>query len=72
MGNIGSHSRKERRFICHAWHKTFSARTGTVFSRLRTSAEPVVLIVPLLAHGGPLQALVAALGVDERTTMLLT
>ena len=37
MGNIGIHSQKEQRFICHACHKTFSARTGTVFYRLRTS-----------------------------------
>jgi transposase-like protein len=67
QGNMGIHSQKEQRFICHACHKTFSARTGTVFYRLRTSAETVVLVVTLLAHGCPLQAIVAALGVDERT-----
>jgi transposase-like protein len=67
QGNIGIHSQKEQRFICHACHKTFSARTGTVFYRLRTAAETVVRIVTLLAHGCPLQASVAALGFDERT-----
>jgi transposase-like protein len=67
QGNIGIHSQKEQRFICHACHTTFSARTGTVFYRLRTSAETVVIIVTLLAHGCPLQAIVAALGFDERT-----
>src|SRR3989440_430446 len=67
QGNIGIHSQKEHRFICHACHKTFSARTGTVFYRLRTSTETVVLIVTLLAHGCPLQAIVAAFGFDERT-----
>src|SRR5438128_1253611 len=67
QGNIGIHSQKEQRFICHACHKTFSARTGTVFYRLRTSAETVVLVVTLLAHGCPLQAIVAAFGFDERT-----
>src|SRR6266511_3637058 len=67
MGNIGIHSRKEQRFICHACHKTFSARKGTVFYRLRTSAETVVIVVTLLAHGCPLQAIVAAFGFDERT-----
>jgi hypothetical protein len=41
--------------------------TGTVFYRLRTSAETVVIVVTLLAHGCPLQALVAACGFDERT-----
>jgi transposase-like protein len=67
QGNIGIPSQKEQRFICHACHTTFSARKGTVFYRLRTSAETVVLIVTLLAHGCPLQALVAAFGFDERT-----
>src|SRR5256886_1289018 len=67
MGNIGIHSQKEQRFICHACHKTFSACKGTVFYRLRTSAETVVLVVTLLAHGCPLQAIVVAFGYDERT-----
>src|SRR5207245_4049615 len=67
MVNLGIHSQKEQRFICHACHKTFSARTGTVFYRLRTSAETVVLVVTLLAHGCPVQAIVAAFGFDERT-----
>jgi transposase-like protein/IS1 family transposase len=67
QGNIGIHSSKEQRFICHACHKTFSARKRTVFYRLRTSAETVVLVVTLLAHGCPLQAIVAAFGFDERT-----
>src|SRR5262245_23663754 len=67
QGNIGIHSQKEQRFICHACHKTFSARKGTVFYRLRTSAETVMLVVTLLAHGCPLQAIVAAFGFDERT-----
>src|SRR5947207_4105358 len=34
---------------------------------LRTSAETVVLVVTLLAHGCPVQAIVAAFGFDERT-----
>src|SRR5215467_3790062 len=67
QGNIGIHSQKEQRFICHACHKTFSARKGIVFYRLRTSAETVVMVVTLLAHGCPVQAIVAAFGFDERT-----
>jgi transposase-like protein/IS1 family transposase len=66
-GNIGIHSQKEQRFICHECHKTFSPTTGTVFYRLRTAAETVSLVVTLLAHGCPVQAIVAALGFDERT-----
>ena len=67
QGNIGIHSQKEQRFICHACHKTCSATTGTVFYRLHTVAETVSLVVTLLAHGCPVQAIVAAFGFDERT-----
>jgi transposase-like protein len=67
QGNIGIHARKEQRFICYECQKTFSATKGTIFYRLRTSAETVVLVVTLLAHGCPVQAIVAAFGFDERT-----
>jgi transposase-like protein len=67
QGNSGIHARKEQRCICHACDKPCSATTGPVFSRLRTSAATVVIIVPLLAHGCPVQAMVAAFGFDERT-----
>src|SRR5512145_1708615 len=67
MGNIAIHSRKEQRCICHACQKTFSATTGTALYRLRTAAETVRLVVTLLAHGCPVQAIVAAFGFDERT-----
>lgn len=67
QGNIGVHSRKDQRFICMQCHQTFTATQGTVFYRLRTSAETVALVVTLLAHGCPLQAIVAAFGFDERT-----
>ena len=67
MGNIGIHSQKEQRFICRECQKTFSATKGTAFYRLRTAAETVSLVVTLLAHGCPVQAIVAAFGLDERT-----
>jgi transposase-like protein/IS1 family transposase len=66
-GNIGIHSCKDKRFLCTACHKTFSATQGTACYRLRTPAETVALVLTLLAHGGPLQAIVAACGCDERT-----
>jgi transposase-like protein/IS1 family transposase len=66
-GHIGVHSHKERRFICRQCGKTFAERTGTPFYRLRTPMETVTLVVTLLAHGCPLQAIVAAFGFDERT-----
>ena len=66
-GNIGIHSRQDKRFICRQCSKTFAETNGTVFYRLRTPAEAVTLVVTLLAHGCPLQAIVAAFGFDERT-----
>src|SRR5262245_25503036 len=67
QGNIGVHSRKEQRFLCTQWHKTGSATQGTPLYRLRTPAETVSLVVTLLAHGCPIQAIVGAFGYDERT-----
>jgi transposase-like protein/IS1 family transposase len=67
QGNIGIHSRKDKRFLCTECHKTFSATKGTAFYRLRIAAETVTLVVTLLAHGCPPQAIVAAFGFDERT-----
>src|SRR5262245_32681145 len=67
QGNIGIHSRKEQRFVCTQCHKTFSATKGTALYRLRTPAETVTLVLTLLAHGCPLQAIVVAFGFDERT-----
>ena len=67
QGNLRIHSCKDQRFLCTECHKTFSATTGTALYRLRTSAEMVSLVVTLLAHGCPLQAIVVAFGFDERT-----
>ena len=66
-GNISVHSQKERRFLCRQCGKTFAERSGTPFYRLRTPTETVTLVVTLLAHGCPIQAIVAAFGFDERT-----
>jgi hypothetical protein len=62
----------------HAWPQTlfsrtflhrqrFSATKGTASYRLRPSAETVSLVLTLLAHGCPRQAIVVAFGSDERT-----
>src|SRR4029450_11466681 len=66
-GNIHIHSQKDRRFRCTECHKTFRATKGRVFYRFPTAAETVSLVVTLLAHGCPLQAIVAAFGFDART-----
>src|SRR5213594_4942560 len=67
QGNIGLHSRQEQRYVCHACADTFTATKGTALYRLRTPAETVALVLTLLAHGCPLQAIVVAFGFDERT-----
>ena len=66
-GNIGVHSRKQQRYICHECKRTFTQSKGTLFYRFRYSCDFVTRVVTLLAYGCPLQAIVAAFGIDERT-----
>ena len=65
-GNIGVHSQKQQRYICHECKVTFTQSKGTPLYRLRYSAEIVTQVITLLAYGCPLQAIVAAFGIDER------
>ena len=67
QGNITVHSQKERRYRCLTCGKPFAATVGTPFYRLHTAAELVTTVLTLLSHGCPLQAIVAAFAVDERT-----
>jgi transposase-like protein len=67
QGNMGIHACKDKRWLCPAGPKTFSATKGTAFSRLRTPAETVSLVRTRLAHGCPLHAIVVACGFDERS-----
>jgi len=67
QGNIIIHSQKEQRCKCTICGKTFTVTKGTPFYRLRTSIDIVCIIITLLAHGCPIQAIVAAFGFDERT-----
>ena len=68
-GNIGVHSLKERRYKCHVCDKTFAETKGTVFYRLRTAKDMVIIVVTLLAYGCPIQAIVMAFGLNERTVL---
>ena len=45
----------------------FAATIDTPFYRLHKPAELLVLVLTLLCHGCPTQAIVAAFGLDERT-----
>src|SRR3954453_21406433 len=66
-GNIRIHSRKERRYLCSTCGRTFAATRDTPFYRLKKPADLVTLVITLLCHGCPVQAIVAAFGLDERT-----
>lgn len=66
-GNIGVHSQKDRRLKCAGCGKTFAATKGTPFYRLHKAADLMVIVLTLLCHGCPVQAIVAAFGLDERT-----
>jgi transposase-like protein len=66
-GHIVIHSRKEKRYRCKRCGKTFSATRDTALYRLHQPVELVVTVVTLLAHGCPVQAIVAAFRLDERT-----
>ena len=66
-GNISIHGRKRPRYKCHTCGQTFSARRGTALEGLRTAEEVVMKVIILLAYGCPLQAIVHAFGLDERT-----
>jgi len=67
QGTIVSHGRKRPRYRCKTCGKTFSAKEGTLFAGLRKPTEVIVVVVTLLAYGCPVQAIVHAFGLDERT-----
>jgi len=67
QGNIIIHDRKRQRYRCKICKQTFSARRGTMFEGLRKPSELIVIVVTLLSYGCPVQAIVKAFELDERT-----
>jgi transposase-like protein/IS1 family transposase len=67
QGNILIHDRKRQRYRCKVCKRTFSARRGTMFEGLRKPMDLIVIVVTLLSYGCPVQAIVHAFGLDERT-----
>jgi transposase-like protein len=65
--NIHVHSQKDKRCICEVCGQTFTTTTGTIFYRLRSDPQLVMWVIVLLAYGCPVQAIVKAFGLDERT-----
>jgi transposase-like protein/IS1 family transposase len=66
-GNITIHDRKRQRYRCKNCKRTLSERRGTMFEGLRKPMELIVIVVTLLSYGCPVQAIVHAFGLDERT-----
>jgi len=63
-GNIGIHSQKERRYRCKTCRLPFAATRGTPYYRLHKGAWLMTVVLILLTHGCPPQAIVAACGLD--------
>src|SRR5256714_14508293 len=66
-GNITIHDRKRQRYRCKTCKQTCSARRGSMFEGLRKPMELIVIVVTLLSYGCPVQAIVHAYALDERT-----
>lgn len=66
-GHIVIHSQKERRYRCKRCARTFTATKDTALYRMHKPKWLVVAVVTLLAYGCPVQAVVAAFALDERT-----
>ena len=66
-GNIRIHDRTRQRYRCRQCKWTFSAWRGTMLEGLRKPTELIVIVVTLLAYGCPVQAIVHAYDLDERT-----
>ena len=64
---IGIHSHKERRYICHTCHRTFAETSGTMLYGLKQPIWLVLVVLSLLAYGCPIPAMVATFALDERT-----
>src|SRR2546421_4172033 len=69
QGNIVSHGRKRPRCKCKTCGKTFSERTGTALEGIHKPEEEFIKVITLLANGCPIQAIVRAFELDERTVV---
>src|SRR5260370_2924462 len=67
QGTIVIHDRKRQRYRCKVCKQTFNARRGTMFEGLRKPVEVIVIVVTLVTYGCPVQAIVHAFVLDERT-----
>jgi transposase-like protein len=66
-GNLVSPGKKRERSTWKTCGRTFGARQGTMVVGLRKPEELIRIVVTLRAYGCPVQALVQARALDERT-----
>jgi transposase-like protein len=66
-GHVVIHSQKERRYRCKRCGRTFTETKDTTLYRMHKPKWLVITVVTLLAYGCPVQAIVAAFDLDERT-----
>ena len=67
QGNIRVHDSLRQRFRCRTCRKTFRVTQGTLFHAKKYAPQTIILVIILLAWGCPLQAIVVAFQLDERT-----
>ncbi len=67
QGNLRVHSKAELRLRCTECRKTFSITELTPFYALKSDPALVTIVITLLAWGCPVQAIVKACELDERT-----
>ena len=68
LDNIRIHSKKERRYRCLTCNRTFAETRDTPLYRLKKPTELVTIVLTLLCHGCPLQAIVAAFNGEDGGT----
>ena len=66
-GNIRVHDSLKQRCRCLTCKQTFRMTDGTLFYGKKYPPETIVRVITLLSLGCPLQAIVAAFEIDERT-----
>jgi len=67
QGNIRVHDSLRQRYRCRTCNKTFRSTDATLFHGKKYPPETITRVITLLSLGCPLQAIVAAFEIDERT-----
>lgn len=67
QGNIRVHDSLRQRYRCLTCRKTFRLTDGTMFHGKKYPPETITQVIVLLSLGCPLQAIVQAFEIDERT-----